>query len=236
MYEHLHRYYFAADFSVGRRVLDLASGEGYGAAILAERAQHVIGLELDAKTVAHSRASYNLPNLEFVHGSMLELDAYAAGAFGLITCFEAIEHVEEHEELISAVSRVLSPDGVFIVSTPDREAYNATIPERNPFHVRELDRSEFLGVLAPHFRHVALWGQTGVRGSRLVRLDARTSRDASTKELLVSEEHGAWELTSSAPAPTFSSPWRLASHPQRAACRPISSLPRSRSPVRATKR
>ena len=34
-YEHLHRYYYAAELCVGARVLDIASGEGYGAAILA---------------------------------------------------------------------------------------------------------------------------------------------------------------------------------------------------------
>ena len=35
VYEHYHRYLFAAALAPGKRVLDLASGEGYGAALLA---------------------------------------------------------------------------------------------------------------------------------------------------------------------------------------------------------
>ena len=47
LYEHLHRYFFAADLAEGKRVLDLGCGEGYGSAILAERAKDVLGIELD---------------------------------------------------------------------------------------------------------------------------------------------------------------------------------------------
>jgi SAM-dependent methyltransferase len=201
-YEHLHRYYFAAEFAEGRRVLDLASGEGYGAAILAERARHVVGVEIDAQTVAHSRAAYDLPNLEFAHGSMLDLEAYEDGEFGLVTCFEAIEHIAEQAELVAAVARVLVPDGIFLVSTPDRDAYNAALPEPNPFHVHELDRSEFLELLAPHFPHVSLWGQTGVGGSRLGAVDRPVTRPTASTEQLVLRQDGSWGEARTAP-PTF---------------------------------
>jgi len=35
-YEHLHRYRFAKEFVKGKKVLDLACGEGYGSNLLAE--------------------------------------------------------------------------------------------------------------------------------------------------------------------------------------------------------
>ena len=58
--EHLHRYFFAADLAEGKRVLDLGSGEGYGSAILAERAKSVLGVELDPEAVRHASARYSL--------------------------------------------------------------------------------------------------------------------------------------------------------------------------------
>ena len=44
-YELLHRYYFAfgAQFVKGEKVLDFASGEGYGSYMLSKEANHVIG-------------------------------------------------------------------------------------------------------------------------------------------------------------------------------------------------
>lgn len=61
-YEHLHRYFFASQFVEGKKVLDMASGEGYGCAIIAEKASEVIGVELDEKAVRHAASRYPLPN------------------------------------------------------------------------------------------------------------------------------------------------------------------------------
>jgi SAM-dependent methyltransferase len=172
-------------------VLDLASGEGYGAAILAHRATDVVGIELDGDAVAHSRASYSLPNLAFVQGSMLDLGAHGDGSFDVVVCYEAIEHITEQTELVSQVDRVLAHDGVFIVSTPDRETYNASVHEANPFHLRELSERELLDLLQPRFEHVVLWGQNGIGGSRLFRLGAAAD-DVPAREQIVVRGDGAW--------------------------------------------
>ena len=42
----------------GRRVLDLGSGEGFGASILAETATEVVGLDIDERAVEHSRLNW----------------------------------------------------------------------------------------------------------------------------------------------------------------------------------
>ena len=58
VYEHFHRYMWAARVVKGRRVLDLGSGEGFGAAILAGSAEHVVGVDVDERTVEHSKLNY----------------------------------------------------------------------------------------------------------------------------------------------------------------------------------
>ncbi len=49
-YEHLHRYALALEFAAGKSVLDIASGEGYGAALLAKVAQCVTGVDIDPES------------------------------------------------------------------------------------------------------------------------------------------------------------------------------------------
>jgi 2-polyprenyl-3-methyl-5-hydroxy-6-metoxy-1,4-benzoquinol methylase len=51
--EHWHRYHFASRWVAGKRVLDVACGEGYGAALLARRAAHVTGVDLSAAAIEH---------------------------------------------------------------------------------------------------------------------------------------------------------------------------------------
>ncbi len=61
VYEHFHRYMWAANAVSGRKVLDLGSGEGFGSAILAGSAAEVVGVDIDARTVEHSRLNYGGP-------------------------------------------------------------------------------------------------------------------------------------------------------------------------------
>lgn len=67
-YEHLHRYLFARELCRGHDVLDVASGEGYGAALLAQSAHSVVGVELDLASVEHARATYRHERLRFLQG------------------------------------------------------------------------------------------------------------------------------------------------------------------------
>ena len=53
-YEHLHRYALSLELARGKSVLDLASGEGYGSALLAKVAQSVIGVDIDPDAVKYA--------------------------------------------------------------------------------------------------------------------------------------------------------------------------------------
>lgn len=199
VYEHFHRYLLATRLVAGKRVLDLASGEGYGAALLAQSAEHVTGVELDPQTVAHSRATYPLANVEFLQGSMLDLSRFEAGSFDVITCFEALEHVTEHEELFQQVRRVLAPTGIFLSSTPDRLVYTEAHDHHNPFHVRELSLDEYREVLAEHFAHAVVWGQAVVVGSLMTVVDGAGS---GPELLAIGRDGDEWQRVETYP-PTY---------------------------------
>ena len=158
-YEHLHRYFWVAPRVKGKRVLDLASGEGYGAALLAEQAASVFGVEIDPQAVEHAAEKYRRPNLKFLQGNILQVPLPEDRSFDVVVCFEAIEHIEEHDRLMQEVLRLLKPEGVFIVSTPDKDVYRAGPEEPNPFHVKELSFREFDALLSRHFSSVRYLGQ-----------------------------------------------------------------------------
>src|SRR5205823_1362564 len=114
VYEHFLRYRWAAEIVSGRRVLDLASGEGFGAAILAESAESVVGVDIDEQTVEHSRLNYDGPAIDFQVGDARDLSGFEVASFGAVVAFEMIEHVDEHARVLDEITRVLEPGGLLI--------------------------------------------------------------------------------------------------------------------------
>lgn len=193
IYEHYHRYAVATAFVGGRRVLDLAAGEGYGAALMAATAAEVVGLDIDEPSVRHARARYDKSNLRFELGSMTDPDALAdAGRFDVITCFEAIEHVAEQDQLMRLVRARLAPGGVFLASTPDVAVYTHQHGNENPYHVRELTEQQFRELLAGTFGHVRVLRQNVAVGSLITSTDggplrAQTLRRTDTETWTVTD-------------------------------------------------
>jgi O-antigen biosynthesis protein len=179
VYEHYHRYLWAAEIVRGRRVLDIGSGEGFGSAILAGVAEHVTGIDVDATTVQHATLNYSAASLAFEQGSALELERFEAGSFGAVVCFELIEHVADHERVLAGIERVLADDGVLVMSTPDRRMYTDATGIHNPFHEHELTEPEFRQLLGGRFAHMQLFGQRAVAGSRIAAIE-RPSPDRLT--------------------------------------------------------
>jgi O-antigen biosynthesis protein len=167
IYEHYHRYLWAQPLVADRRVLDLGSGEGFGAALLADTATAVVGVDIDERTVEHSRANYVADGLEFRVASATDLRAFEDGSFDAVVAFEMIEHVAEHEQVLAEIARVLGPGGLLIMSTPERRAYSDDRDFVNPFHERELTQEEFTALLSSHFSSVSLFAQNAVTGSRI---------------------------------------------------------------------
>ena len=175
-YEHLHRYAFASQFVKGKRVLDLACGEGYGTYMLAREAEYVAGVEIDEPTVQHARSRYTKDNLEFIEGSILAVPIEGERKFDVVVCFEAIEHIAEHDKLLSEVKRLVKDDGLFIVSTPNKAAYTDARDHHSRFHVKELDFDELKSLLRRYFVHMRIFGQRVYTGSNMWSVDQQKSR------------------------------------------------------------
>lgn len=170
-YEHWHRYVFASAFAQSKRVLDAACGEGYGSALLAQEAISVLGMDIAEPAVAHARARYpGQANLRFECGDCTAL-ALPDASIDLVVSFETLEHVAAQQALIAGFARVLAPDGMLIVSSPDKRTYSDISGFSNEFHVRELYRGELLALLGEYFPFVYLYGQKLLFQSAIWSLD-----------------------------------------------------------------
>ena len=98
--EHYHRYFFASGFVAGKRVLDIASGEGYGTHILAQSAAHVTGVDISPEAVANATQKYAGDRIAFLQGSAATIPLPDA-AVDVVVSFETLEHLSEQEDMLS---------------------------------------------------------------------------------------------------------------------------------------
>lgn len=194
---HWTRYSFAAANIHGGYVLDMGCGAGYGAHLLAtsDPASYVIGMDIAPDAIAFAASRYQAPNLRYVVGDALAFP-FARASFDLIVAFEVIEHLKNAQQAVERVRRLLKPDGMFIVSTPNRDVYSEGHEEPwNPYHVQEFSLPEFEALLSPYFPYVQIYGQSHAVGSLVwgdsvlndvgVRLDLVGNQPLSRAEFLI---------------------------------------------------
>lgn len=173
--EHRHRYHIASRLATGKRVLDIACGEGYGSAILAQSAAHVVGVDVEESVVAHANAKYASEKTTFLVGKCEDIPV-PDHTIDLVVSFETLEHTRNQDQMLSEIHRVLEPDGVLILSSPNRSYFlNAHAPP-NPFHLKELSLFELDTLLKRNFKFVRLLGQRVAYGSVIAPLQEKTSQ------------------------------------------------------------
>ncbi len=143
-------------------MLDAACGEGYGSFLLARTAARVTGIDVAPAAIEHARARYARPNLAFAPASVTALPLPDASV-DVVVSFETVEHLREQDAMIAEFRRVLAPDGVLVISSPNRPVYNEGAAIENHFHVRELDRDELAALLTPRVSAPGLVSRSAYR-------------------------------------------------------------------------
>lgn len=162
-FEHFHRYTYAADLLRGKRVLDLASREGYGSRILAEAAASVIAMDPDEAVVQEAAQTHKRDNLTFVTGPAL---SPAGDNFDAIVCFDAIEESMEPERLIGQIKRSLAPGGLLILSAPRENVGESLFP------AKQFNAEDFFSLAKSHLANVEEFIQR-IDGSSIIERYAR---------------------------------------------------------------
>lgn len=155
-WEHVYRYAFARRFVKGKQVLDVACGEGYGAAALRRAgAARVIGVDISEDACRHARQRYGLD----ARASSAEKIPLANASIDVVISFETIEHVPDPISFLDECTRVLKSEGKLIISTPNKAVYSGPGQPSNPHHCSEMTEDEFLSALRSRFQHIKLYSQ-----------------------------------------------------------------------------
>jgi 2-polyprenyl-3-methyl-5-hydroxy-6-metoxy-1,4-benzoquinol methylase len=161
--EHNARYNFAANFVSGKHVVDCACGNGVGTHFFIQRGPSVIyGFDLDEGAIQYASGQYDENNVFFEKISALPFPL-PNGSIDVFICLETLEHIQDDNEFVREISRVLKPEGLLILSTPNRLITNPGLGLKempwNHFHVREYTPSELQAALENHFEIQDWYGQ-----------------------------------------------------------------------------
>ncbi len=155
---HLAVYEWIAERVAGKRVIDMACGEGYGSDLLAQRAAEVVGLDANPEAHEHARLRYRRANLRFARGLVETFGE--PGAFDAVVFLQTIEHVHDPLAVLGHLRSLLAPGGTAYVSTPNVLTLAPPGAERsgNPWHLKEYRAAEFRQLCGGVFGAVELVG------------------------------------------------------------------------------
>ncbi|HEY1591407.1 MAG TPA: class I SAM-dependent methyltransferase [Solirubrobacteraceae bacterium] len=175
---HLAVYEWISARAIGRRVLDMACGEGYGSEVLSRTAASVVGVDANPDAHEHAALRYQRQNLRFERG-MVEMFG-EPGTFDVVVFLQTIEHVQEPAAVLEHFRTLLAPGGVAYVSTPNVLTLAPEGAEKsgNPWHVREYRAEEFEALCRSVFDRVELLGLFHARKLRVHELALSAGWDA----------------------------------------------------------
>ncbi|MEH2503729.1 SAM-dependent methyltransferase/uncharacterized membrane-anchored protein YhcB (DUF1043 family) [Bradyrhizobium sp. AZCC 1578] len=142
---HIARYLLAKPHVVGKRVLDIACGEGYGSHFMKSwGASSVCGIDVSADAISAARLRFEAPDVSFEHFDVSDIEEkILASTFDVIVSLETIEHLDEPQKFLMALKKVAKPDATFIISCPNDHWYYPNPSCGNPFHKRKFSLGEF---------------------------------------------------------------------------------------------
>jgi SAM-dependent methyltransferase len=172
---HLAVYRWIAERCGGLEAVDMACGEGYGTAVLAERAARVTGVDANPEAHEHARLRYGRPGVRFVRDLV---EAYAEPCDAVVF-LQTIEHLQDPGAVLDHFRSMLRPGGTAYVSTPNllTLAPPGAVKSDNPWHVREYRAHEFRELCEASFERVEMLGLFHARKLRVHELAIRGGWD-----------------------------------------------------------
>ncbi len=171
---HQATYKFSMAYLQGKDVLDYGCGTGYGTAMVADRCNSIVGVDVSAEAITYARQAYSGANVGFqlIDDVTTKPTRFQSGSFDVILSFQVIEHIEDAGKYLLEICRLLKGTGTLIVATPDRDT--RLFPWQKPwnlFHLREYNAGTLVSLLSEFFGLVELFHLGGT--DQVVRRELR---------------------------------------------------------------
>jgi SAM-dependent methyltransferase len=133
----------------GSRLLEIGSGLGHLIGQL-ETSFETYGLDLNHWAVAHSKSVVKRTSLATASAQSLP---FSAASFGIIIIKHIIEHLPDPALALREISRVLKPDGILILATPNLSSLlkpwkgSNWIGYLDPTHISLKNPDEWIGLM-----------------------------------------------------------------------------------------
>jgi len=190
---HLVVYDWIAARVAGKRVIDMACGEGYGSDVLARNAASVVGVDANPEAHEHARLRYRRPNLRFAR-DLVETFSEPADA---VVFLQTIEHLQDPAAALERFRALTDGEpggGTVFVSTPNVLTLAPKGADRsgNPWHVHEYRAKEFERLCGSCFSEVQMYGLFHARKLRVHELALRAGWDSIHARLGLTKRFYDW--------------------------------------------
>lgn len=110
----------------GKRILEIGCGLG-GSAPLITECKEFIGTDLSEIAMSQANTAFgDKPNFRFLPMDAMDLK-FDDGQFDIVLAREVIEHLPEPQKAIREAFRVLKPNGLFLVTSPNRDSLHLRV-------------------------------------------------------------------------------------------------------------
>lgn len=144
--------YLEAAKMVSGDVLEIGTGSGYGIEHIAAKADNYVTIDKFPTDIDPKHK-----NVKFIQMNIPPLKGIEDESFDYVVSFQVIEHIQDDEQYLSEIHRVLRPGGKFIVTTPNIKMSIT----RNPWHIREYTIEELKSLMLKSFAKVEAKGVFG---------------------------------------------------------------------------
>jgi 2-polyprenyl-3-methyl-5-hydroxy-6-metoxy-1,4-benzoquinol methylase len=160
--KHLYAYELATKYiKKNDNVLEIGCGTGYGTNFLSKTGAFIHAIDIDQETILSCAEQYKSDNIKFdvYNGTNIDLPDKS---FDVIISFQVIEHVTQEQIFLKNIQRLLKPEGLFFITTPNREYRLATNQKPwNPFHLREYDKESLSSLIKQVYPNATVLSITG---------------------------------------------------------------------------
>lgn len=143
---HLARYSIVQKLCRNLDILDVACGEGYGSYAMASfwEAKSVTGIDISKQAISNAQNVFASEKVKYIASSAEDIvELFEENSFDLIISLETIEHVKNPEHFLSAIKRLLKPNGIAVISCPNDHWYYGAGESKNPYHLHTYYFDEF---------------------------------------------------------------------------------------------
>ncbi|MCL2074837.1 MAG: methyltransferase domain-containing protein [Betaproteobacteria bacterium] len=152
---HIKRYRFLLDLIIPGKVLECASGTGYGAAMLSrlDNVTEYHGVDLSDTAVTYAKSCTWNDKLNF---HAIDLAEFAPSLFENVISFETMEHVPNPYRFMELLIDRMSPDGQLLLSMPT-ETYHGS--HLKPYNLANWNYKRQMNFLEQYFEDITVFSQ-----------------------------------------------------------------------------